>query len=962
MQVLRSGYPAVSADGTAGGNGIYDEAGLLERQSELEALSSLSAAALSGSGGTGLIEAPAGAGKSALLSAAAARAAACGLQVLRARGSELEQEFPFGIVRQLFEPALGSLSPSRRDEALAGAAAVAVDAHDVDRESAPTSFAVLHGLHQLTTRLADQRPLLLVVDDIHWADGSSLRALTYLAGRIAESPVALVVALRPGEPGAPDGILDALAAQPGTIRVAPEPLSASAVARLVRDRLPGADAVVCAAAGEATGGNPLYVQELLRSLPADGRAPPEDAAAWIRQAAVPSLGDRVERRIARVAHEAPAVARAMAVVGDGGSLSLAAHAAGVPLVDAGQIARQLRRIEVLMDEDPFAFVHPLVRRSVYDAMPSPERDSAHAMVADLLEAEDGSPQAVAAHRGAVTPHGSMRTATTLLHAAQEATARSAPDEAVRWYRRALIEDAAEPAREQILADLGLAEVAVFNPEAIPHLQEAFDNSSDVGLRARVAVSLAPALFVSGRWAEAVDVIDASQAEMGDGEPVASAQLAAVGLIITGYAPALSDRLPQDPERLDALSEGGSLAAAALAAVRAAMASHHGETAERVLALADQALEGDRLLNAPDAPAWATSHLLIALAQIDDYERGLEVSGRMMTAAERTGSVHSLHTAASHSAWIRARRGELAEAVGRIRPWLDLSAAADAPTFLASQLFYLQEALLDRGGLEDLAETVETLDLDAAGLAGTCMGAMIRTVRGRLRLTRRADRESGLEDLRSALHTFAALGLGPTTVPSRSLVALALPAEDRVEALALVDAELELARASGLARPEGIALRAAGMLQDGPKGIGLLRRSEELFEAAGARLERARTLLALGAALRRGGRRTDARVELSEAIELSRLCGADRLEARVAEELRVAGGRPRRPTGSGKAALTAAERRVARLAAEGASNGAIAQDLYVSTKTVETHLSSAYRKLGLTGQGSRAHLAGALGGD
>ena len=158
-------------------------------------------------------------------------------------------------------------------------------------------------------------------------------------------------------------------------------------------------------------------------------------------------------------------------------------------------------------------------------------------------------------------------------------------------------------------------------------------------------------------------------------------------------------------------------------------------------------------------------------------------------------------------------------------------------------------------------------------------------------------------------------------------------------------ELRLAAASGLPRPHGIALRAHALLATGETGIEALEASIALLERTPARLELARSLVELGAALRRSGRRADAREPLAAGRELAYACGADRLVARAGDELRAAGARPRRIARTGVDALTASELRAARLVAQGRSNAEVAQELFVSLKTVETHLSSAYAKLG-----------------
>ncbi len=184
----------------------------------------------------------------------------------------------------------------------------------------------------------------------------------------------------------------------------------------------------------------------------------------------------------------------------------------------------------------------------------------------------------------------------------------------------------------------------------------------------------------------------------------------------------------------------------------------------------------------------------------------------------------------------------------------------------------------------------------------------------------------------------------------------MPESEREEALPLVAEELELARGVESARAEGAALRALGVLRGGEEGIATLRESVTVLRDSTAALEPARSLAELGAALRRANRRGEAREHLREAADLAQRCGAERLEERVREELRIAGARPRRRALSGAASLTPGERRVAAAAAGGVTNREIAQDLFISLRTVEMHLTNAYRKLDIS---SRSELAEAL---
>ncbi len=196
------------------------EAGLLERDAELAALEAAIEDARRGAGTLVVVEGPAGIGKTRLLRAARERAAASGMAVLTARGSELERDFPLGVVRQLLEPAVRGEAARRRDDLLAGAAqpaaAVLGMAEAAERDVfADPSFATLNALYWLVSNLAEAGPLLLAVDDAHWADSASLRFLRFLLGRLEDLPVTLVVAARPSDPAADAELLAALAADAG---------------------------------------------------------------------------------------------------------------------------------------------------------------------------------------------------------------------------------------------------------------------------------------------------------------------------------------------------------------------------------------------------------------------------------------------------------------------------------------------------------------------------------------------------------------------------------------------------------------------------------------------------------------------------------------------------------------------------------------------------------------------------
>jgi len=933
------------------------ESPLLDRDDELTTLDAALRRSVRGRGSVIIVEGAAGTGKSALIAAGRDLATAAGVRVLGARGGELEHDYPFGIARQLFEPIVAGAGDDRRARLLAGAAAPAtwvLGLSDGGSGVYASGFAAMNALYWLAVALADEQPLCLLVDDAHWADVSSLRALDYLARRVTELPVALVVALRPDEPAAAARLLDELRTAPEAIRVPLRPLGPEAVARIVREWVASADAEACAAAHEITAGNPFYVVELLRALRSGGQA--VDAGEVLR-ASVPSLGDRVIRRAAQVGEEGPALTRSMAILGDGARLATAAELAAVAPASAARIAHALRRIEVLAAEDPIAFVHPLVRRSVYDAMSEPERHAGHRQAAQLLRRSGAPEEVIAAHLLTLRPSGDSAVASMLMAAADRALEKAAPDEAVDWLERALAEEAAEPPRVQLLAQLATAMTVQRNPAAIGRLREAYELAREPPLRARLAATLAEVLTHAGLWDDAIAVIESVEGELAGAGPELETEIAALRAAVSLFDPARIHEFDERREHYVRLAHGDYWASHAISALLAVEAIRRGRVEEAV-AFCEQALVNGRLIAQRGAGAWTAPQVIGTLIEAEEIDRAVAAIDAVAAAARSSGAVFAVFTSIAFRGLVSARRGELAAAEADLTTVLRLANEAGMVMGVTTAAFFLEDVLLERDSLAEVEALLENVQLGPDFLR-TMSGAMLLEVRGRLRLLRR-EREAGIADLRAAGRTLSTLRFGPSCSSWRSWIALALGPADRDEALALATEELELARAAGLTGATAVALRTLGVLTDGAAGIDLLQESTAVLAGSQARLEHARSLVELGSALRRANRRAEARPLLARGLELAGACGAQRLAARAQDELRAAGGRRTRIASSGRDALTASELRVVRLAAGGATNTEIAQELYVTLKTVETHLSRAYAKLGLAGSGSRARLTGALG--
>ena len=286
---------------------------LVERDSELALLRGALAAARDGRGSALLVEAPAGQGKTALLRAFRAEAVSAGVRTLSAVGAELEREFPFGVVRQLFEAELHGEDPQRQARLFAGAADLARPAFDLAtpaHDAADVSFGRLHGLYWLAVNLSEEQPLALVIDDAHWADAPSLRFVDVIARRLEDLPIVLAVSARSAEADAEQDLLDSLAAGPVAQVVRPRALSAAGVATLLERSLgePAEHAFVEAAA-ETTAGSPLLVRELLRTVAEEGLRGRASEIEALRRALPGNVGRIVvARRGERATQDADALA------------------------------------------------------------------------------------------------------------------------------------------------------------------------------------------------------------------------------------------------------------------------------------------------------------------------------------------------------------------------------------------------------------------------------------------------------------------------------------------------------------------------------------------------------------------------------------------------------------------------------------------------------------------------------
>jgi DNA-binding NarL/FixJ family response regulator len=925
---------------------------LVERELELETVERLLAGACAGSGGAVVFEGPAGIGKSSLL-AAARTAAAAEVRVLSARGSELERELPFGIVRQLLEPVVVACDPQERDALLAGAAALAkpvLFAADPEANAEP-SFSALHGLYWLTINLADAQPLLVAVDDAHWADVASLRWLVYLARRLEGVPLTLVLATRPAAPGLVQELLDELLVIPEIAVLQPGGLSERAITMLTVQLLAAApDPGFVTACQRATGGNPFLLLELFGELHRRRIAPSRENAGLASQLSSHGVGRAVRARLRRLPPGCSALARAVAVLGDPAQPALAAQLAGLDDDTAASAADVLAEAVIFEPGLRFAFVHPLVRSSVYSELSSQERARHHERAARLLTAAGEATDRIAVHLLATHPGGDAETVNTLRQAAKDASSRGAPDVAVKYLRRALAEPPPPELEPVVVHELGRAALSAGElGMAIEQLRQATRDLADGRRRADAANALGSALFLAHRPEEAMTDLTAVIGALPESEREQGLRLQATRWVAVRGSVAIWRRLQATGERFIVTSPMPRTTGECLEVAVAAYEAARTGTAQEARELALRAFAGGRLLEDPGPESggfWIVPTVLL-LAHADDD--GARVSTAVIEWAKQHGSLPTFSMAAQLRAYVCLRRGALAEAEA------DAASALDhhgLPGFPPYGRIALVNVLLARGKPAEAAEVL------AQGGSEPAAAGHIRYLQTRAGLWV-ASRRPGeaLEDLLACgrlerqweIHTPAFSTWRADAAP----LLAALGRHD--EARALAREELERCRAFGAPGPLGASLRTLGLIEPGVSGIELLKQAVAHLQRSPARLEYALALLELGAATRRLGQRADARESLRAALDLARACGADAVAMRAHDELIAAGARPRRdPTESRN--LTASELRVARMAAEGMTNRGIAQALFLTENTIETHLRSVFRKLEIR---SRSQLARAL---
>ena len=761
-------------------------------------------------------------------------------------------------------------------------------------------FEALHSLYWLVVNLADQTPVLVLVDDCQWADRDSLRFLAYVAQRLEGLRVAMVLAGRPADSAmAEAGSLWAqVASRPEAIALYPQPLSESAAGAVVRDRL-GVDAAdeFCRSCHTATGGNPLFLRELLERPGGGG-----DRSAGRRRER------RARGRTGRRHAVRPASGRRAAALGDrpgesgrGARRQQRAGALGARVGPergaAREAADELVRADIFARAERLGFVHPIVRAALYEDLAPGERQARHAAAAEALAQDGASPERVTAHLLLTAPTGDERRVETLRSAARDAARHGAPGAAAARLRRALDESPGDEVRAEILAELGWYEVAAMQFEAAEeHLQACLASGASLTTRAQAASVLGRCAIVSGgRSADAAGEALASLAEeLGPLDPERSLELRSELLMVATTVPSLRAGVPEHLRRFRDQAEGRP--------EFEAVATIHGAQ-EQFMAggsAAAAVAEVEAALAAGLPPSAQTTAGLLALQCCGSGSGTTWRSGSSMsrwkapvaraTRRDRASSTGS----APRSRW---RRGRFTTRRSRPRPGCSSCGNRISPCCSSSPWPWSCRSSVAMSRPRPTLPERET----RSGVADDRVYIDDYLVaRGRLRIAQDRVRE-GVDDLLWCGQRLEALQvMWPSDWRAFAAPALASLGEHE-RATQLAHEQVAMARRVGAPGALGMSLRTAGLAIGGDEGLALLQEAVSTLEDSQARLELAHALADLGAALSRAGRRRDGRDAERRAITLAGECGA------IVSGRTRAGRAPGRAGASGPARADRAER-------------------------------------------------------
>ncbi len=937
---------------------------LFERRRELRALEAALAElrnAVDGvprarSSGVLAFTGPAGLGKTALVTQARARAAAHGLTVFSGRGGEKDQKLAFHVVRQLVQPSLATMDSAKLREALGSwydivAAALGLEAKGTAQVPNPT--CVREGLDWVMTRLVVRKaPVVLLVDDLHWADAESLGWLASFAPRVEDLPFMIVVAYRPDELPSEGDAFRTLPGHHGKRPYLLERLSPDGVTQIVRNELgEEAEDMFCKECWSVTGGSPFEAVELAIGLGEQNLKGTEHDLPAMREFAATVKGPGLMERLERLDTTTVRFAQTAAVLGSPFAPRLAASIAVIGEEDAAEAIESLRAARILADgqssKGELEFVHSLIATTINRHTRSGFRVLVHNLAAEALRAAGEGCTAAARHLLEVPCEGKPEAVECLREAARENLRAGATEAARRLLTRALQEPPLPEDRAAILHELACCTFLIEPTATVRHLREALaEPDIDPDLHASIVYTLTQALAHTDQLAEAATV--AAEEARKAANPRVKLRMQADyyvwSMVRTDEvdSPAHSRTLTRLAEQLP----GRSLEERCILGLRAWDAMKRGEPRETSLTYADRALLGGMSWTDENRGFEVPVSVALVFMYGDQPRRAEELFNKGIAECVGKGWRGShLALGQTLAGYIRYRRGCLAEAEDLVREGLRIAEKVDGA--VPAQWFALGvliQTLLARGRIAEARQLADEFQYGAV-VPNAVIYPDPRTVYADLLLAegRHADAVPLLTGVGTWLEKRA--WRNPAWCPWQLGLASALAPTAPDQAVSHAQDAVKRARDFGAASVIGQSLHTLAEVTGGPAALDLYAQAVDHLERSPAAYELARALVGHGAALSRNGRLQEAADRLYQALEGAVHCGAEALAARAREELSAAGLRPLPLRYAQTDMLTAPERRAAEMTAQGHPAPVVAKDLRITEQGVRQLLSSVYRKLG-----------------
>jgi len=913
----------------------------------------------SGHRAVALIEGEPGIGKTRLLDAALEDARRRGMHIAAGRAEELERTRPFGVMAEAFGCARSSPDPRR-------AAIGGLLAAGGDRERDPITvtsdpglrFRVVDALADLVEELALPGPLVIGLDDLQWADASSLLTLSALSRRVEYLPVGLIACFRPA-PRSPE--LDRLAASlaaAGGRYLSLGGLTEQAVTELVADAVSAAPGRGLLAGISGAAGNPLFVTEMLGALAQEGMIETAGGRAEVAQVILPpTLRLTILRRLSFLSDDTLQALRAASILGTGFTVTDLSVTMARPALELFQVLAEGITGRVLEDDgDRLRFRHDLIRDAIYEDLPTAIRSGLHREAGQRL-ARAGAPSLhVAEHLARGAGQGDTEAISWLTRAAREAAARSPEVAADLMGRAAGLMAPGDPDRDSLLAERASSLMLAGRiPAALAACRSLLERRHDPGVEGPVRICLGHALLAQGQVRDALQELERagqspalSGAEQGAAK--AWAGFARVSLGDLDGAAALAGQA-----RPAAAAAGDHLTTSIVMSTAARIPESRGRLRE-ALGLADQAV---RLADASPGrlghrfPVCQTrGRILIELDRLEEARSALSAGMRI---CEELGVRWALAAHQMYLAYGRFVAGQWDDAIAELEASIKLAEETGETYSLVYAHGLLSRINLYRNDLNRAREAAAAAEENLAGWGSGHSLTWVAWPRA-LILEASGEPAQALTTMTDLWDWCASSGLAlEHPAIGADVVRLALAAGDLGRAREASAAVAEVASANDVAWMTGEALRCQGLVEDD---------TEILQAAATAHARGSRPLrLALacedaGSALTRHGYAERARPLLDRAAGIYERLGAARDLARAEAALREAGIRrgrrgPRSRPQFGWQSLTPTEFSIAGLVAEGLSNRQIGERLYISYRTVQTHLAHVFAKLDIS---SRAQLA------